>query len=108
MIKRLRSRFIKIATLAVAAVLLLLCLIVNVANFVSVDSGLTQMLTMISDNKGQIPKGGHRQDKPADGSAPADKDPGASAAKGDGPQDREPKRDMNPEALFHPLFCPAV
>ena len=68
MIKRLRSRFIKIATLAVAAVLLLLCLIVNVANFVSVDSGLTQMLTMISDNKGQIPKGGHRQDKPADGS----------------------------------------
>ncbi len=100
MIKRLRSRFIKIATLAVAAVLLLLCLIVNVANFVSVDSGLTQMLTMISDNKGQIPKGGHRQDKPADGSAPADKDPGASAAKGDGPQDREPKRDMNPEAPY--------
>lgn len=57
MIKRLRSRFIKIATLAVAGVLLLLCLIVNAANFVSVDSELTRTLTMISDNKGQFPRG---------------------------------------------------
>ena len=41
MIKQLRKRFIRIAMLAVTAVLLALCLIVNIANYVSVDSGLT-------------------------------------------------------------------
>lgn len=100
MIKRLRSRFIKIATLAVAAVLLLLCLIVNAANFVSVDSGLTQMLTMIADNKGQIPKEGHRQEKPAEASAPAGQEPGAKAVKGGSPQERGRKEGMNPEAPY--------
>lgn len=40
MIKKLRQKFILIATLAVTLVMLLLCLIVNVANFISVDSGL--------------------------------------------------------------------
>ena len=98
MIKRLRSRFIKIATLAVAAVLLLLCLIVNAANFVSVDSGLTQMLTMIADNNGQIPKDGHRQDKPGNNAAPAGQDPGSEAPRDDSP--REPKGGMNPEAPY--------
>lgn len=55
MIKKLRQKFILIATLAVTLVMLLLCLIVNVANFISVDSGLRQMLTVISDNRGSIP-----------------------------------------------------
>ena len=44
MIERLRKRFIRIATLAVAGVLLLLCVTVNAANYVSVDRQLTQML----------------------------------------------------------------
>ena len=35
MIERLRKRFIRIATLAVAVVLLLLCVTVNAANYVS-------------------------------------------------------------------------
>ena len=49
MIERLRKRFIRIATLAVAGVLLL-CVTVNAANYVSVDRQLTQMLRMICDN----------------------------------------------------------
>ena len=38
MIKTLRKRFIRIAMLAVTAVLLALCLIVNAANYISVDN----------------------------------------------------------------------
>lgn len=55
MIERLRKRFIRIATLAVAGVLLLLCVTVNAANYVSVDRQLTQMLRMICDNQGTVP-----------------------------------------------------
>lgn len=55
MIKRLQKKFIRIATLAVTLVLLLLCLIVNTANYISVNSQLKQMLTMISQNQGMIP-----------------------------------------------------
>lgn len=55
MIKRLQKKFIRIATLAVTLVLLLLCLIVNIANYISVNSQLKQMLTMISQNQGRIP-----------------------------------------------------
>ena len=43
MIKTLRKRFIRIAMLAVTAVLLALCLIVNAANYISVDNSLTNM-----------------------------------------------------------------
>lgn len=55
MIERLRKRFIRIATLAVAGVLLLLCVTVNAANYVSVDRQLMQMLRMICDNQGTVP-----------------------------------------------------
>lgn len=55
MIQRLRKRFIRIATLAVTAVLLVLCLSVNIANYISVDSGLTNVLNVISDNRGTMP-----------------------------------------------------
>ena len=55
MIERLRKRFIRIATLAVAGVLLLLCVTVNAANYVSVDRQLTKMLQMICDNQGTVP-----------------------------------------------------
>ena len=55
MIERLRKRLIRIAILAVTAVLLLLCVIVNAANYISVASSQTRMLKMISENQGVIP-----------------------------------------------------
>lgn len=67
MIRRLRKRFIRITMLAVTAVLLLLCLIVNAANFVSVDGELTQMLETIVSNQGTlppIPRGEPPQERP--------------------------------------------
>ncbi len=56
MITALRKRFIRIAVLAVAAVMLMLCLIVNIANYASVDRDLIRMLQMISDNQGTVPQ----------------------------------------------------
>lgn len=61
MIRRLCERFIRIATLAVTAVLLVLCLSVNIANYISVDSGLTNVLNVISDNQGTMPPMPHGQ-----------------------------------------------
>lgn len=55
MIRRLRKRFIRIATLSVAAVMLALSLIVNAANFISTDSDLTRMVNIICENRGSIP-----------------------------------------------------
>ena len=55
MIKRLRQRFIRIATLSVALVMLLLTVIVNAANYISTDADLTQTLELIRDNQGTIP-----------------------------------------------------
>ena len=62
MIKNLRKRFIRIAMISVCTVVVLLGLIINIANFVSVNSGLTQMLEYIYDNQGTIP-----HDKPEGG-----------------------------------------
>lgn len=56
MIKRLRRKFIAIATLAVTAVLLLLSVTLNTANFISSNSALNKTLRMISDNSGTIPR----------------------------------------------------
>ena len=67
MIRRLRKRFIRITMLAVTAVLLLLCLVVNAANFVSVDGELTQMLETIASNQGTlppVPRGEPPQERP--------------------------------------------
>lgn len=55
MIKRLRKRFIRIAMISVTAVMTVLSLIVNIANFISVDSELTQLLKVIYQNQGTIP-----------------------------------------------------
>ena len=55
MIKGLRNRFIRIATLSVAAVMLLLTVIVNTANYISVNSDLTKTLELIDVNQGTIP-----------------------------------------------------
>ena len=55
MIQRLRGRFIRIATLSVAAVMLLLTLILNVANCASTDADLRDTLALIYENQGTIP-----------------------------------------------------
>lgn len=55
MIKKLRRRFIIITVSAVTLVLTLLCLIVNIANYVSVNSGIMTKLTAIADNRGTMP-----------------------------------------------------
>ena len=86
MIERLRKRFIRFATLAVAGVLLL-CVTVNAANYVSVDRQLTQMLRMICDNQGTVPH------FPPDGGKP-------------GQKARRPL--YTRDAVFHALFRPAL
>lgn len=55
MIKKLRKKFVRIAMLAVSSVLVLLCLIVNITNFISVDSQLNEMLRVIEQNRGTVP-----------------------------------------------------
>ena len=55
MIKRLRKQFICITMLSVTVVMVILSLIVNIANFISTDSDLTEMLDMICENQGTIP-----------------------------------------------------
>ena len=55
MIQKLRRRFIRIATLSVAVVMLLLTLILNTANLLSNDGDLRQLLTLISENQGTLP-----------------------------------------------------
>ena len=65
MIKRLRKRFIRIATLAVTGVMLVLCIALNTANFLSVRAEQQRMLDMICDNQGTLPSappGGGRGD----------------------------------------------
>ena len=55
MIQRLRRRFIRIAMLSVAIVLLLLTVILNAANLISTNADLNQMLDLICENSGTIP-----------------------------------------------------
>ena len=72
MIKKLRSRFIRIAMLSVTAVMLLLTIILNTANYISTDSDLKQTLTLIYENAGTIPHSSAFAPVPPDGSdAPA-------------------------------------
>ncbi len=66
MIGKLRKRFIGTSMAAFAVVMLLLCLIVNMANYISIDGELRSMLRTITDNSGSIP--GPRRD-----SAPPEK-----------------------------------
>lgn len=55
MIKQLRKRFIRIAMLSVTTVMLILSLIVNIANFISTNSDLNQMLDIICENREVFP-----------------------------------------------------
>ena len=69
MIKRLRNRFIRIAMLSVTAVMLLLTVILNAANYVSTDSDLKQTISLIYENEGTIPRS---RFQPSSGSDSAD------------------------------------
>lgn len=74
MIKRLRNRFIRIAMLSVTAVMLLLTVILNVANYVSTDSDLKQTLTLIYGNAGTIPHSRFQLPDSADAPTPPEND----------------------------------
>ena len=76
MIKRLRNRFIRIAMLSVTAVMLLLTIILNVANYVSTDSDLKQTLTLIYENAGTIPHSRFQLPDSADAPTPPENDDG--------------------------------
>lgn len=69
MIRRLRNRFIRIATLSVAAVMLLLTVVLNTANFISTDHDLQQTLELIYENQGTLPQ--TRQDPTGPPALPA-------------------------------------
>lgn len=56
MIRRLRRRFIRIATLSVTAVMLLLTLLLNTANYISTTRELRDMLQLITSNQGTMPQ----------------------------------------------------
>lgn len=77
MIKRLRNRFIRIAMLSVTAVMLLLTIILNVANYVSTDSDLKQTLTLIYENAGTIPHSRFQLPDSADAPIPPENDGGS-------------------------------
>ena len=108
MINRLRNRFIRIATLSVAAVMLLLTVILNTANFISTDGDLRDTLTLIYENEGTIPTASHApsgsgeqtppsektKDTPTD--VPSDEPPAASSDKpSDAPSDAPQKKDRS-------------
>ena len=77
MIKKLRNRFIRIAMLSVTAVMLLLTIILNVANYVSTDSDLKQTLTLIYENAGTIPHSRFQLPDSADAPTPPENDGGS-------------------------------
>lgn len=56
MINRLRRRFILIAMSSVTLVIVLLCLAINLINFISTNSDLNEMLRIISENQGTVPE----------------------------------------------------
>lgn len=92
MIKKLRTRFIRIAMASVAVVLLLLTAILNTANYIANDHDLTRTLTLIADNRGTIPTSvpGTPPSIPTagDGETPPEKPEGDEARRG-GPFTKE-------------------
>ena len=97
MIKHLRTKFIRIAMLSVALVLLVLSLIVNAANFISTNRDLNQTLDMIYENQGTIPTGrtagadGSPSENPAEDDTPSD--PATQSGK---PQEDAEEEDHTP------------
>ena len=85
MIKRLRNRFIRIATLSVMAVMLLLTIILNAANYISTDADLRSTLALIYENQGTIPiSGGDALPEPDSGDVPPPLPPQDDPGKRDG------------------------
>ena len=70
MIRRLRRRFIWIATLSVTAVMLLLTILLNTASYLSTSSDTEELLTLIRDNQGTIPAFSQRMDGNLPGGTP--------------------------------------
>lgn len=69
MIGRLRKRFIRIAMLSVALVMLLLSVAVNVSNYLSVNADIDSLLSMLSEQGERFgeqfqPDGGRRAERP--------------------------------------------
>lgn len=95
MIRRLRNRFIRIATLSVAAVMLLLTVVVNAANYISVNSDLTQTLELIERNQGTIPFSAPPV-SPEDGAVPPPDKKGTDGERHSGP--------FGPETPFSTRF----
>ena len=91
MIQRLRKRFIRIAMLSVALVLLALTLIVNIANFVSTNRDINEMLDLIYEG----PDPGTPAEKPQTG--PETAYAAAGAAEG---------AVQSGNAVFYALFYP--
>ncbi len=85
MIDRLRNRFIRIATLSVAAVMLLLTVILNTANFISTDRDLRDTLALIYENEGTIPAAPHRAETDG-GQTPPEKPDAPGKAPADAPE----------------------
>lgn len=88
MINRLRNRFIRIATLSVAAVMVLLTLILNVANFISADEDLRDTLTLIYENEGKIPTAFHPSSDSSTSTLPFEKPSNPSSNVPPGKDDR--------------------
>ena len=102
MIKRLRNRFIRIAMLSVTAVMLLLTIILNVANYVSTDSDLKQTLTLIYENAGTIPHSRFQLPDSADAPTPPENDDGRPLpmTRSRGARDRSPRKHRSPRAFL--------
>ncbi len=101
MIRKLRSRFIRIAMLSVAAVMLLLTLILNGANFLSTNSDLNEMLDRIAENHGTLPVPGDEAEPvpPGEGETPPEPKDEAPAIPGGRRNDP-----FGPEAAFSTRF----
>ena len=88
MINRLRNRFIRIATLSVAAVMLLLTVILNTANFISTDGDLRDTLTLIYENEGTIPTASRTPSGSVEQTPPSERTEDAPT---DAPSDKPPE-----------------
>ena len=93
MIKSLRNRFISIAMLSVTAVMLLLTIILNVANYVSTDSDLKQTLTLIYENAGTIPHSRFQLPDSANAPTPLENDDGNGDIAPAPPDDKVARRE---------------
>ena len=56
MIHRLRRKFILIAMGAVTLVMIMMCLSINIINFLTTDSDLEKTLQVLYDNQGTMPQ----------------------------------------------------